>query len=309
MEKLKVKENKIVNEKGKEIIFKGININSPGILKYEEKHDFLKDIREIKKLGANAVRIPICPAYWQSNKNYCKEILDPIINLTKELKLYCCLDWHAQGNPYKNKTREFGNDLINGFEKYDAKKEVAFDALEIISKRYGKKEHVLFDVFSMPIDIKNDDWRKIAQEFVNKVRKNTENIIIINGTNWSSDLGWVLENPIKSKNIVYGFCYYPREIFQDLTDVLKVKRKYPVICSECGWTPKGYFKGTKEDYGNKLKKYIVEKNIGFFAWVYHPKRVPIILNSWDPNDLTEWGKFLKEELLNNKNKLNKTKND
>ncbi len=81
---------------------------------------------------------------------------------------------------------------------------------------------------------------------------------------------------------------------------LKVKKKYPVIFPECGYTKEGYFRGTKEDYGEKLKKYIFENKIGFFAWAYHPKRVPIILNSWNPDDLTEWGKFLKEELLENK---------
>lgn len=293
---LKVKENKIVNEKGKEFLIKGININSPGILKFQEAHDFLNDIKEIKNLGANAVRIPICPAYWQSKENYCEEILEPIVKLTKKLKLYCCLDWHAQGNPYKNETREPAQ-LIEGYMKYDAKKEVAFKALEKLSKFYGKEKHVIFDIFSMPIDIENKDWINISQKFVDIVRKNSDNIIIINGTNWSSDLSWVLDNPIKSKNIVYGFCYYPLEMFQDFTNVLKVKEKYPVIFPECGYTKEGYFKGTKENYAKKLKKYIFENNLGFFAWAYHPKRVPVILNSWDPDDLTEWGKFVKEELL------------
>lgn len=294
---LKVKGNKIVDSSGKEFLIKGININSPGILKYEENHDFLQDIKEIKKLGANAVRIPICPAYWQSVKNYCEEILDPIINLTKELELYCLLDWHAQGNPYKNETRERDNKIINGFEKYDARKEIAFSALKKLSKIYGKEEHVIFEVFSTPIDIKNRDWINISQTFVEIVRGNSDNIIIINGTNWTSDLSWVLNNPIKSKNIVYGFCYYPLKMFQNLTDVLKVKEKYPVIFPECGYTTEGYFKGTKKNYGAKLKNYIINYKIGFFAWAYHTKRGTVILNSWDPNDLTEWGIFLREELL------------
>lgn len=296
MDALQVAKNKIFKSNGSEFLIKGICINSPGIL-IGENHDFLQDIKEIKKLGANAVKIPICPAYWQSNKNYCSEILDPIVELTEKLNLYCCLDWHAQGNPHKNKTREFGNDLINGFEKYDAKQEVALNALEIISKRYGKKTHIIFDVFSMPIDIKNNDWRKISQKLVNQVRENTKNIIIVNGTNWSSDLSWVLKKPIESENIIYGVAYYPLEMFKDLTTILKVKEKYPVIFPECGYTKEGYFKGTREDYAYKLKKYIVEEKIGFFAWAYHPERVPIILNSWDPNDLTEWGLFLKNELL------------
>ena len=39
--KLKVEGNKIVNSQGEEVVLKGVNINSPGILKYGENHDFL----------------------------------------------------------------------------------------------------------------------------------------------------------------------------------------------------------------------------------------------------------------------------
>jgi len=298
MERLKVIGNKIVNASGEEVILKGININSPGILKYEENHDFLQDIREIKKLGANAVRVPICPAYWQSKENYVSEILDPIISLTKELGLYCCLDWHAQGNLENGVTRDNGKDLIDGFKKYDAKQELAFGVLEKISKRHGHEENVIFNIFSMPMDIENQNWVKISQKLVEKVRENTSNIIVVNGTNWSSDLSWVLESPIDSENIAYGITYYPFIDSQRESFALGVKKKYPLIFSECGYTEAGtYFGGTKEDYGKKLKENISDKKVSFFAWAYHPKRVPIILNSWDPNDLTEWGTFLKEELL------------
>ncbi len=296
MDELEVKGNKIVNLNGKEVLIKGISTNSPGII-MDEKHDILQDIREIKNFGANAIKIPVCPAYWRSNENYCSEILDPIVDLTEELGLYCCLDWHAQGNPSKNKTRKHGNDIINGFEKYDANQEVALSALDTLSKKYGKKKHVIFDIFSMPIDIENKDWREIAQKFVDKVRENSENIVIVNGTNWASDLSWVLENQISSENIVYGFCYYPLEMFQDLTIVFKIKEKYPIIFPECGWTPEGYFKGSEDNYGRKLKKYIHGNKFSFFAWVYHPKRVPVLLNSWNPDDLSEWGKFLKKEIM------------
>src|SRR3989344_3620940 len=99
MDVLNIEKNKIVDAKGKEIILKGVNINSPDILRFEENHDFLDDIKNIKKLGANAIRIPICPAYFQSKTNYCEDILDPIVSLCKKLKLYCLLDYHSQGNP------------------------------------------------------------------------------------------------------------------------------------------------------------------------------------------------------------------
>jgi hypothetical protein len=300
MIRLKIEGNKIVKENGEEFLIKGININSPGILKYEENHDFLNDVKEIKKLGANAVRVPICPAYWQSKENYLSEILNPIVKLTRELNLYCCLDWHAQGNLFTGETRDAGKDLIQDFKKYDANKKLAFNVLNKLSKEYGKEEHIIFDIFSMPINIDKNDWRNVSKNLVEIMRKNTKNILIINGLNWSSDLSWVLKNPLPSKNIIYGITYYPFINSQNEDYVLNVKKKYPIILSECGYTKEGtYFGGNKKDYGGKLKKLIEENNISFFAWAYHPKRVPIILNSWGPNDLTEWGKFLKEELLLN----------
>lgn len=296
MKELHVDKNKIFDSSGKEIILKGININSPGILKYEENHNFLQDIKEIKKLGANSVRIPICPAYWKLKENYISDILDPIVKLTKELNLYCLLDWHAQGNLERGITRDNGKDLIEGEKKYDANQSLAFSALEEISTRYGKENHILFDLFSMPIDIENTNWKNISQKFVDKVRKNTKNILVINGTNWGSDLSWVFDNQVHSENIIYGISYYSMVKSKDLDNLLKVKKKHPVIFSECGFTTEGYFKGN-EEYIKNLKNSIIKDRIGFFAWCYHPTRFPTILNSWNPSDLTDWGIFLKDNLI------------
>lgn len=295
LSKLHTQGNKIM-QGDKEFQIKGSSINSPGLL-IAESHDFLSDIHEIKKLGLNAVKVPICPAYFQSMPDYFEKILDPIVSLCNELNLYCCLDWHAQGNIYYNKTREFGNELINGFEKFDANKEVAINVLKKISKRYGNKENVMFEVFSSPQEIDNICWADIAQELVSVVRKNTNNIVFVAGTSWGTDLSWVFAKPISFENIVYTSNYYSLKAYDYSFVFEKIKKKYPVLFAECGWQPSGYFAGTRKDYGEKLKKYVVEEGISFFAWVYHPKRVPVLLNSWDPKDLSEWGKFLKEELL------------
>ena len=90
MLKLLVDGNKIKDELGNKFVFRGICLNSPDIL-IDEGHDFLQDLKEIKKLGANAVQVPICPAGWQFYPDYCEKILDPIVKLAKELNLYCYL--------------------------------------------------------------------------------------------------------------------------------------------------------------------------------------------------------------------------
>jgi len=323
MEKLKVKKNKIMNESGKEIILKGITINSPGILKYEEKHDFLNDIKEIKKLGANAVRVPISPAYFQSKKNYCEEILDPIVSLCGDLELYCLLDWHAHGNPSQDITRKSSRfPDIEGQLVFDANKEHAKKALESLAKRYGKENHVLFETFCTPIDLSWEEWKSISQDFLSVIRKYSSSIVCINSVNWRQDsegkkvvgevdyaredVQWyqnlkdILKNPLSEKNIVYGAKIYSEVPEEDKKSIIELKKEFPILIIECGYEKdarESYLRGTKESYGYPLKDFLESNKISFFAWAYHPTRQTTILNSWDPKDLTEWGKFLKEELL------------
>lgn len=323
MEKLKVKGNKIVDEKEKEVILKGININSPGILKYEENHDFLNDIKEIKKLGANAVRVPISPAYFQSKKNYCEEILNPIVSLCKELELYCLLDWHAHGNPSNNITRKSSRfPDIEGYLVFDADKERAKKALEILAKRYGKENHILFETFCTPIDLSWEEWKSISQDFLKVIRRYSSSIVCINSVNWRQnsegkkvvgeidyaieDVQWyqnlkdILDNPLSEENIVYGAKIYSGVPEEDKNSIIELKKEHPILINECGYEKnarENYMKGTKESYAYPLRNFLESNKLSFFAWAYHPTRQPTILNSWDPEDLTGWGKFLKEELL------------
>src|SRR3989344_3584622 len=238
MLQLRVINNKIVNSKNEEVVLKGANTNSPGILKFEENHDILNDLSEIKKLRFNAVCIPICPAYYQSRANYCELLLDPIVRLSEKLGLYCLIDWHAQGNPIQNITRE-PSMRIEGYLKYDASNVVAERAAKELSFRYGSNTHVLFNPFSAFL-----------------------------GTNKE--------------------------------ELLKLKAQRPVIITECGYQakdPKEIALGGTEAYALELKNYIEENRLSWFAWSYHPTRQPTLLNSWDPDDLSPWGLFVKENLL------------
>lgn len=300
MEKLKVSGNKIVNTNGEEIILKGININSPGILKYEENHDFLQDIREVKKLGANAVRIPICPAYFLSKKDYVEEILDLIVSLCKEIDLYCLLDWHGQGNPVKGLVRE-PKMIINGYKKYDADPENVKKSVEILAKRYGKEEHVLFEPLSAYfLEVTKKDWLSFSTELLKIIREHSNNIVGISAVDWPQTLEFALDYVSKFDNIAFGVMIYPRTTDKIKETILKVKEKFPIFITECGYeeiNPKEDVLAGTKDYAVALKPFLEENKLSFFAWCYHPKRQPVILRSWDPDDLSEWGTFLKEKLL------------
>ena len=87
---------------------------------------------------------------------------------------------------------------------------------------------------------------------------------------------------------------------KDKKNVIKVKNKHPIIIVECGYQKNAkeeFLRGTKKKYAYELKKFLESNKLSWFAWCYHPTRQPIFLNSWNPDDLSEWGQFVKEELL------------
>ncbi|MBI2003933.1 cellulase family glycosylhydrolase [Candidatus Pacearchaeota archaeon] len=303
MEKLIVNKNKIVNEKGKEVILKGACLIDPALTLNRDNHFSLKDLKNIKDFGFNTVKIVIVPSMFQSRKDYCKEFLDKIVSECKKIKLYCWIDWHAHGNPLVGETRS-PEILDDGFMRYDSKKEVALDAWKTLSKRYGKEEHVIFEIFANPLCSNWNEWKEVAEELIKEIRKYSDNIISVSGVNFMADLSDVLKNPLKEKNIIYSVAIYPNyEV--DKKIVAKVKKEYPVNIVECGFigeTHHKVFEGSKKEYAIPLNKFLRKNNIGFMAWVYHPfgltSKASVLINSWNPNDLSEWGKFVKEELLN-----------
>ncbi len=301
MDKLKIEKNKIINSKGQEFILKGIDINSPCILKYQENHDFLEDIRDIKKMGANAITVPICPAYFQSRENYCEDILDSIVSLCKELDMYCLLDWHGQGNPITKETRQ-PDTLIEGHMKYDARPEVAKKVAEILAKRYGKESHVLFEILSaLYLGITGKEWMEFTSSIVNIIRKHSENIVVIAAMDWPQNLNALFDNKFNEQNIAFGIMIYPGSKDSDKMNLIKLKEDYAIIITECGYerlNPKeNMMKSTREEYATPLKKFITENNFSWFAWCYHPTRQPVLLKSYNPNDFSEWGLFVRDELL------------
>ncbi|TSD03371.1 MAG: Endoglucanase [Parcubacteria group bacterium Athens0714_16] len=301
MKKIHIELNKILNQSNNEVILKGVNINSPCVLKYQENHDFLEDIKNIKKIGANAITVPICPAYFQSRENYCEDILDPIVSLCKELNMYCLLDWHGQGNPITGETRQPGT-LIEGYMKYDARPEIAKKTAEILAKRYGNESHVLFEILSaLYLGINGKEWVEFASSIVSIIRKYSENIVVIAAMNWPQNLNALFDNQFEGNNIVFGIMIYPGSKDLDKINVKKLKENHAIIITECGYerlNPKEeMMKSTREEYALPLKKFIIENGFSWFAWCYHPVRQPVMLNSYSPEDFSEWGKFVKDELL------------
>jgi len=309
---IKVVNNKIVNGEFR-IIFRGFSIADPYKLENKDKVDVNRLIKEIKEMGGNIVRIPIQPDLWQVFPNFLERYVDKIVKSCKKHKIYCIIDWHAIGNPVKGETRMkdyFIEKKGKKYYRYESNLEICKRFWREASKRYGKEENVLFEIFNEPAPGEKDniekglsalfwkEWKEKAEEIVKVIRKNSKNIILVGPIKWSYDLSKVVEYPINAENIAYSVHPYP--IHKDWKNNFeKAINKLPIIVTEWAFkevTKADFLRATKEDYGDYILDYMESNGIGWIAWCYDNEWGPKIFISWKKEDYTKWGKYIIEKL-------------
>lgn len=122
------------------------------------------------------------------------KLIDEGVRITKELGMYCLIDWHilSDYNP---------NDHIE-----EAK--VFFDC---ISKKYASEEHVIYEICNEPNqDVTWPEVKTYADDIIPVIRANDkDNVILVGTPTWSQDVDFVAENPVKdTKNVMYVCHFY-----------------------------------------------------------------------------------------------------
>lgn len=320
---LKVSGNRIVNAEGEEVRLRGVNFEDPLWL---EKFDFAGDgspdnrfreiavdIARVKELGANIVRFPLYPGSYSSigGEKYLSTYVDRMIDLAEENGLYVSLSYHVIGRSggwYNKEADEALPDYPSRVHYTDADMAVKF--WNTVAARYGKKSHVLFEVYNEPADetapFTWTDLRPTGQLLIETVRKHSDNIILGPGSEYTSNLSDVPTNPYNDSNLVYVAHIYPVSAWRGENQVAEWKRlfgfladTYPVIVSEWGFQDGGSdetVKGTLEGFARPLIDYLDLKKIHWIAYGYFPPdgRPPMLERDW--TTLNEFGRFVKEQL-------------
>ncbi len=323
--KLKVLGNRIVTEDGQAVRLRGVNFADPFLLENDDlnrdgviDHHFSQNIAEdfaaVKKLGVNVVRLAIYPGYYRlvGGDSYLATYVDREVDLAEENGLYIIIDYHVIGRPggwydapsdatlwqYPTKVHYTDSDMAVAFWNK-------------VAARYGKRSHVLFEIYNEPADNTADfswaQWRPTGQLLINTVRKHSDNIILGSGPKYSNDLSDVPTNPYSDANLAYVAHVYPGNVLKGEDQIAVWERTfgflaktYPVIVSEWGFSNEGdeTTKGTLEDFGKPLLDYLDQKNIHWTAFVYHPTDPGqgdlLIKRDW--TTLTEFGELVKQRL-------------
>lgn len=298
---IKVKKNEFVNPGGKTVIFRGLAISDPDKLErqgYWNKRHF----EEVKKMGANIVRIPVHPIAWRERtpEVYLK-LLDDAVRWCTELKIYIIIDWHTIGNL---EMELFQNPM------YNTTKKETYEFWRTIAVHYkGNNTVAFYEIFNEPTHIFGalgsmswSEWKKINENIINLIRAyDRETIPIVSGFDWAYDLSYVRYDPINAEGIAYATHPYfmkrkkPWEPKWD-ENFGFVKGLYPVVATEFGFDLEHIKKGENKDYGEAIIDYLEGRSISWVGWIFDADWHPKMLKSWADYDLTGSGEFFKKAL-------------
>lgn len=302
---IKVQGNKFINDAGKTIIFRGVNLSDPD--KLEKAGKWTKSyFEEAKAWGSNIVRIPVHPTAWKSRgtASYLK-LLDQAVQWAKELNLYLIVDWHSIGNL---QTELYQSDM------YNTTKKETFEFWLTISRKYANEPVVaMYEIYNEPTTYNNQlgsctwtQWKEIMTDMITVIKANNPNAIpLVAGFNWAYDLSPVKTDPLDIPGIAYVSHPYPQKRSQPWESQWEqdwgfVSDKYPVILTEIGFalpTEKGVHIPVTgdESYGKAIVDYTAKKGISWVVWVFDPDWAPMMFSDWNFTP-TKQGAFFKKVL-------------
>lgn len=293
--KLSVKENLIVDPNQNPVQLRGLMPPDPDRL--SEEHRFNRELFvEIKKAGANVVRIPVPPERWVRDRDYLWRYLDPSVTWAGESGLYLIIDWHYIGNimtgegPQMPDIEDHPYDLTLEFWRSTA-------------HYFRNAPHVIFEIFNEPQGISARDWQSRATQIVQAIREQgAEQMVIVGGIDYGKDLSWVLERPIQDHNVAYASHIYPahsRDTWQFYFG--EVSETYPVVMTEWGFmnnstdSASKYLVGNADSYGKPLLTFLDEHQVGWIACWYDDQWLPpIFQEGWKV--YTDYGEFVRVAL-------------
>jgi endoglucanase len=219
-------------------------------------------------------------AEWSKNK--IKAVVDAAI----EDGVYVIIDWHC-----------------HNIRLEEAK--IFFKEMAIT---YGKNPNIIYEIFNEP---ERNSWEQVksySTELISEIRKyDRNNIILIGSPHWDQDLDVVADNPITGfKNIMYTVHFYAATHKQWLRDKCNyaINKGLPLFVSESGGMEASGDGDFDYSEWNLWIDWMKQNNISWVSWSISDKNEKCSMvfpsanseGGWTDNDLTESGKFVRNEL-------------
>ncbi|MFW6436920.1 MAG: glycoside hydrolase family 5 protein [Halococcoides sp.] len=262
---------------------------------------------------------PEPPAYTESDlDDFLETHLDPVIDQLEDAGVYAIVDMHRHWKPLEwadgvPTAQDDPKDMIN----QDLHEEVMM-FWETVGPRYADRSHVIYEIYNEPTepgmwaDVLDRDWPKyvwdawqaMAQPWVDTIRADADNHIIVGNPGWSTSPEGALYEPFDGGNLSYAYHIYPghnASMDQDWDEVstnaqgtagdgTPVYEEFPLFVTEFGWDNtivSNYLRGSTTDFGEPFMEFLEsEPAINWTAWVADPVWLPKMfeLGDWAGED-------------------------
>lgn len=203
--------------------------------------------------------------------------------------------------------------VIIDFHSHNIHLEEAKAFFDEMSKTYGDKPNVIYEIFNEPDDESWTDVKAYSEEVIKVIRKNDpDNIILVGCPHWDQDIHLPAEDPITGfDNLMYTVHFYAAthdKWLRDRTDAA-IEKGLPVFVSEsAGMEATGDGPLNEEEWQHWID-WMENRKISWITWSVSDKdetcsvlkKSASSTGNWKESNLKESGKKSREYLR----KLNK----
>ncbi len=251
---LRVKGTRLVNEKGKPVILRGMSSHG---LQWFPQFTTKNAIGATAAYGANLFRIAMYTEEggYLSQKEEILKRLYSAVDAAIARNMYVIIDWHilSDGNPllHQSEARAF-------FKK--------------VSARYKSSPNVLYEICNEPNG--EGTWEKIrpyAKSVIPVIRKNSPASVILVGTpTWSQDVDVAAQNPLPYRNLMYSCHFYAGTHGEWLRTRVKtaLDQGLPIFVTEWGTSDASGSGGVFKKEAGKWIRFMNKHGLSWANWSY-----------------------------------------
>ena len=285
--KLSVKGTFLVNEKGNEIVLRGVSYVWHNWWPRFYNKESVKWLADDWKCTVVRAAMGVGPkGSYIDKKEWSKEKIEAVVNGAIESGIYVIIDWHS----------------------HEIKQNEAVAFFAEMAGKYGKYPNVIYEIFNEPV---NDSWEKVKNYSIAVIKaireKDPDNIILVGSPHWDQDIHLVADAPISGfSNLMYTVHFYAATHGQQLRDrsAYALKKGIPIFVSECaGMEASG---NGPIDYKswNKWIDWMEANKISWVTWSVSDKNETCSMmktsaantGNWQDKDLKESGLKTREKL-------------
>ena len=213
--KLSVKETFLVNEKGEEIVLRGVSYGWHNWWPRFYNKESVKWLAEDWKCTVVRAAMGVGPkGSYIDKKEWSKEKTEAVIEGAIEAGIYVIIDWHSH--------------------EIHEKEAVTFFAE--MAEKYGSYPNVIYEIFNEPVHDSGEKVKAYSIEVSKSIReKDSDNIILVGSPHWDQDIHLVADDPIMGfENLMYTVHFYAATHGKELRDRsdYALKKGIPIFVSE-----------------------------------------------------------------------------